>query len=528
MPVDALALPLLVVTALGVLGFSVALRRHAGAPGVRLGWIIVAAIVLATALAYLVLGERAGFVGFALYMLGVVAPFWLRARLQRAYGAGDERAARRLSRILTVLQPTRATRHEAAVLPALLDLRAGDEVPAAELDRIASGDAQYRRTLDLIVLHNRRDLEGVRAAFDGDDARAELLAQGLGLAYVQAVALADPDGDAIAEALAHALAGDPVLRLPERAARLILQAHALAGDPASTAALADRLAMFLERGDRSILLAIAAYCAGDPAVARRHVEAGLAEVREHRIARAGLASFAAMMERRPPRPATTDSRALQHRLATLRAQVPTLEALAPFLGRQARSPHLTHAWMAVLVVMFAVVETTGDTLDPFHLHAWGALDVDTFALAESWRLATATLLHAGFLHLLLNVLMLWRFGAFVEALYGRLRLVAIYLVSAALTGLAVVWLGAEQHRLLVGASGAIMALGGAVLAALLVRRDLRATPIGRTELIVLIILFALQVLFDLVTPEVSGVAHASGIVVGIALGALLTPRRAPA
>lgn len=527
MPVDALALPLLIVTAMGVLGYSLALRRHAGAPDVWFGWLVVAAIVLATALAALRLGERAGFVGFALYMLGVVTPFWLRARMQRAYAAGDERAARWILRALTLLQPTRAMRHEAAVLPARLALRAGDEVSADVLDRLAGGDADLRRTLDVVILHNRRDVDGVRAAFTAsDDARAELLAQGLGPPYIQAIALTDPSGDALAEAIAAALAGDPSLRLPERTARLVIQAHALAGDVTATAALTDHLGMYLERGDRPLLRALAALCAGDRAGALRTVATGLSDVGEHRVARAGLTSFAAMVERRPPRPATTASGALQHRLATLRAQVPTLAALAPFLGRHARRPRLTHAWMAVLVLLFIALEATGDSLDPEHLYAWGALGVDQFDLAESWRLATATLLHAGALHLLLNVLMLWRFGAFVEALYGRARLVAIYLVSAAVTGLAVVWFGAEEHHLLVGASGAIMALGGAVLAALLVRRDLRATPVGRTELIVLVILFSLQVAFDLATPEVSATAHASGIVTGLLLGAALTPRPA--
>mgnify|MGYP000935080151 FL=1 len=202
-------------------------------------------------------------------------------------------------------------------------------------------------------------------------------------------------------------------------------------------------------------------------------------------------------------------------------------ALAPFLGRHARRPHITHAWSAVLVVSFILVEATGDSLDPDHLYDWGALAVDLFGLDQAWRLATATLLHAGLLHLLLNVLMLWRFGGFVEALYGRARLIVLYVLGAALSGLSVVWFGNEAHHLLVGASGAIMALGGAVLAALLVRRDLRATPIGRTELRVLVILFVLQVLFDLTTPEVSATAHASGIVAGLLLGALLLPRTDP-
>lgn len=522
MPVDALALPLLVVTALGVLGYALVLRRNAGAPGVRSGWLLVALIVAATLLAAATIGERAGFVAFALYNLGVVVPFWLRQRLQRAYGAGDEQRALRLARLLRIVHPTQAVRDEVASLPTLLALRAGDDVPPAELDRIAGDHPHVRRLFDVVVLHNRRDVDAVRAAFDDPEERAELFAQGLGAIYVQAIGCTDPSGDRLAEAIAAALAGDPLLRQPERGARLVIQCHALAGDVAATRALGEALAMYLERGDKLVLLGLAQWCAGDRAAALATLAAGQTAVCDHRVARATLASLAAMIERRPPRPATAPSPALQHRLAALRREVPVLRALAPFLGRHARRPRLTHAWMAVLLVSFAAVEATGDSLDPEHLYACGALAVDLFTPAEAWRLATLTLLHAGGLHLTLNVLMLWRFGGFVEALYGRARLAAIYALSAALSGLAVVSFGG--HHLLVGASGAIMALGGAVLAALLVRRDLRATPIGRTELIVLVLLFVLQVVFDVTTPEVSATAHAAGILSGLLLGALLTPR----
>ena len=203
--------------------------------------------------------------------------------------------------------------------------------------------------------------------------------------------------------------------------------------------------------------------------------------------------------------------------------------MSPFLGRQARRPLLTWTWLALLLGVYAAYAAAGEPEDPAHAYAWGALFVPEFNAGEAWRLATLTLLHAGGLHLALNLLMLWRFGGFVEALFGRARLAAIYVLSAAISGLTVVLLPSDEYTLLVGASGAIMALGGAVLAALVVRRDLRATRIGRAELIVLSVLFALQILFDAITPQVSGTAHAAGIAAGLLLGALLMPRpqRAP-
>ena len=244
-----------------------------------------------------------------------------------------------------------------------------------------------------------------------------------------------------------------------------------------------------------------------------------------------------MIVRRPPRPSTSHTPALTQRLSALRRGAPALRAVSTFLGRHAVRPRLTWTWMAVLVGVYLVFVATGDPYDLNHHYNWGALyvgetppmwqtyaHVREFGPGEAWRLGTLTLLHFGSLHLILNVLMLWRFGTFVEALFGRARLAAIYGLSAAISGLAVVLQG-YPSLLLVGASGAIMALGGAVIAALLLRRDLRTSQIGRAELIALVILFGLQIVFDSLTPEVSGTAHAAGIAAGLVLGALFLPRR---
>lgn len=527
MPIDVLALPLLVVTALGAAGYAWQLRQLRGVPGVRASWLLLAAVVAITLAAYALIGTSAGFVGFILYTTLLVGPLWLRHRLHRAITAGDEARARWYGRLFILLRPTRDVREEVATLPTILALRAGDDVPPDALERITADRPQLRRSFDVIALHNRRDVEPVLAAFADPDARAELLAQGLGPVLIQAQGCVDPDGDALAAAIAAALAGDPNLQQPERFARLIVQVHALAGEVATTRKLLLALAMYLERGDAALLLALAQWCAGDLAAAREGLAAALPDLQAHRVARSMLTSFDAMLQRRGPRPATLVTAPLRMRLDGLRRAVPVLQVLAPFLGRHARRPRLTSAWLAVLLAVYAAYAATGDPGDPEHAYAWGALYVPEFTPGEAWRLATLTLLHAGGLHLTLNVLMLWRFGGFVEALYGRARLAAIYVLSAAISGVTVAYYPTGDQTLLLGASGAIMALGGAVLAALLVRKDLRATRIGRAELIVLVILFGLQIVFDAITPQVSATAHASGIAAGILLGGLLMPRPRP-
>lgn len=507
------------------------LRAPAGPE--RRSWLLALALVaLATGLAALRIGAQAGLVAFPLYLLLIVAPQWLNARITRAVQAGAERRARWLSRLALALHPSREARERAAALPAYLALRAGDEVACDALDRAAAGSPEVRRSFDVVAAHNRRDVEAVLAAFADPAAREVLLAGGLGQVYVQAVGLACADGDAIAGAIALALHGDPFFDQPERAARLVILAHAVAGDVAGTRAQIAALGMYLEREESSLLLALAQWCSGDGPAARSTLDAGLARAADDRCARSMLGSFAAMLERRPPRPPTSASPALQRRLAALRRGAPSLAAVSTFVGRKALRPRLTLAWMAVLLLVHLLFGRAGISVDDEaafagHAWAWGALDTATFRAAEAWRLWTLTLLHAGGLHLALNLITLWIFGGFVEAQFGRLRLAAIYLLGAGLSGLSVVLSRSPDEPLvLVGASGAIMALCGAQLSVLLTDRALRSTAIGRAQLYALVVLLALQVVFDQIIPKVSGTAHASGIAAGVLLGALLRPRRA--
>ncbi len=76
---------------------------------------------------------------------------------------------------------------------------------------------------------------------------------------------------------------------------------------------------------------------------------------------------------------------------------------------------------------------------------------------------TAMFVHAGWTHLLGNMLYLWVFGNNVEDRMGRVRFLAFYLVAglAATYGFAV--LSASSRAPLVGASGAIAAVLGAYL-----------------------------------------------------------------
>ncbi|HWC32760.1 MAG TPA: rhomboid family intramembrane serine protease, partial [Actinomycetota bacterium] len=91
----------------------------------------------------------------------------------------------------------------------------------------------------------------------------------------------------------------------------------------------------------------------------------------------------------------------------------------------------------------------------------GALFGPLVAEGEWWRLVTAAYLHAGPVHLLLNMLMLWWFGQPLEALLGRARFLGIYAVSILAGSAGALLINPEVPT--VGASGAVFGILGAGL-----------------------------------------------------------------
>jgi membrane associated rhomboid family serine protease len=194
---------------------------------------------------------------------------------------------------------------------------------------------------------------------------------------------------------------------------------------------------------------------------------------------------------------------------------------------QLRSAPAVFIFILLNAVAFLFEISVGDWNDPEVLHRIGALEPYSVVVQhEYWRFFTALFLHGGFIHLLFNVFALYVLGPPLERPIGTLRFVVCYLVSGLASGAGVVSLtliGLVQPAQLVGASGSIMGIVGA-WAGFLMRH--RHAPHAKQRLANVVMIVAIQIVFDLSTPQVSMAAHLCGLIAGFFLGLILAPRPA--
>ncbi|MEV6975817.1 rhomboid family intramembrane serine protease [Kitasatospora sp. NPDC093806] len=185
---------------------------------------------------------------------------------------------------------------------------------------------------------------------------------------------------------------------------------------------------------------------------------------------------------------------------------------------------VTKVLIGVNLVVFVLA---GYVLTP-----WLAIDLELRSFSPDWqypyavgvaegpgqwyRLLTAVFLHTAPWHIATNMLVLWVLGPQLESALGRIRFLALYLLSG-LAGSAFAFLLAGDGMRSLGASGAVFGLLGATV---VLYRRVRA-PLGP---IVALLVFNLIVTFS-----VQGIdwrAHLGGLIAGMltAAGLMYAPR----
>ncbi len=137
------------------------------------------------------------------------------------------------------------------------------------------------------------------------------------------------------------------------------------------------------------------------------------------------------------------------------------------------------------------------------------------AAGDWWRVFSAALLHASWLHLGFNMYALYLFGPRMEQQVGSAPFAALYLAAAGAGGLVSYLLG-PLEQVSIGASGAVFGLFGAWI---FVAWKMRKTPGGRSMFTQLFVLLAINVVISL-SPGIDGFAHLGGFLAGLGIAAL--------
>lgn len=142
----------------------------------------------------------------------------------------------------------------------------------------------------------------------------------------------------------------------------------------------------------------------------------------------------------------------------------------------------------------------------------------TFGNLELWRLLTATLLHGGFVHILMNSLALWNLGGQLEEVAGGEEMLLAFVVTGIVGSLASAFFGNPQI-ISIGASGAICGLFG-FICAVGTRNLNQLLEQLRRNVVNIVLLLGL----GFIIPNVDNWAHIGGILSGIALGYFYRPQ----
>lgn len=183
-------------------------------------------------------------------------------------------------------------------------------------------------------------------------------------------------------------------------------------------------------------------------------------------------------------------------------------------------PTITYSLIVLNIIIFfitAMFSSNMYQIDSSVLYKFGGLVVGS---NEYYRMITSAFLHAGFIHLLCNMYALYIVGSQVEQIFGKMKFILIYLISAIMGSLFTI-VFSSPNVISVGASGAIFGLFGSII---YFGYHFRGY-IGNAILSQMIPVVLLNLFIGFTTPNIGTPAHIGGLIggyiVSLALGANL-------
>ena len=184
-------------------------------------------------------------------------------------------------------------------------------------------------------------------------------------------------------------------------------------------------------------------------------------------------------------------------------------------------PVVTRALVGVNFAVFLAMVLTGvSPVNPNipQLLKWGANWGPLSLHGQPWRVLTSNYVHIGILHIALNMWCLWNLGGLAELIFGGWTLLLTYTLCGLAGSIASLW----WHPMVVGAgaSGAIFGLAGALIAALYLGKLPFPRQAFHRTLRSLLAFAGYNLLFGVFGP-IDNSAHIGGLVMGLALGAII-------
>jgi membrane associated rhomboid family serine protease len=127
--------------------------------------------------------------------------------------------------------------------------------------------------------------------------------------------------------------------------------------------------------------------------------------------------------------------------------------------RPQRFPAVTTVVILANAIVFFMELTGGDAF----VRQWSVIPADIVAGKHWVTILTAMFMHAGWLHLIGNMVFLWAFGPEIEDAMGRPRYLIFYLLSGVVASAAQIAAMRDSTVPNLGASGAIAGVMGAFL-----------------------------------------------------------------
>lgn len=487
------------------------------------GWAVVTGLVLVIAgVGELLFPSTVGYVAGAVWLLLIAIPSLAQGLIGRLGNRQKYAAAARIARIARLLHPTDGWWDRPLILHALALAQASKTDEAAVvLEALERSSPRYAREARMNRLRLQSRWDDVLAWLRANLSEAELVGD-TAVIFVYLRALGERgELDALVSRYRRA---EPVLaRADGGRAVALLFVFAFTGRAERVASLFRGPLASYSSALQKFWLATADLAAGHHPSVREAPRIVLADL----VARAD-ASIVASARRRLEDPLADATTSLSieslDTLDHLEKERDQEDRYGDQPGAIAARAWATLALMIPMIAMFFVEVHAGGSENEDVLIRLGAVDATLVFAGEWWRLGAATLLHYGWIHIVMNLGGLYVFGPYVERSLGRVRFVVTYLLSGVgmmLVAVLVTRFGLKEPQLLVGASGGIMGLVGATAAVLLRGGRVERSPVARRRLRLMGLIIVIQACFDLATPQVSFMSHLGGVIIGFVVAALM-------